>query len=112
MPVWLNGQRMEASYSQTVVRQTKGSPLAGVLQVNCIDGDIKNYPTVLVQMQFCSAVGVVSQLDCLVLLGRDCPVLIAPLLHSHTVGSIEVKAVEARDHLTLDITLVQLTEWQ
>lgn len=59
---------------------------------------------------FWCAVGVVPQVDSLLLLERDCPV-IAQQLRSHIMRPVEAKAAQVRD-LLLDVSLSQLKTWQ
>lgn len=53
--VWLNRQGVEAlvdtRFGRTLVKQVEGPPLSEMLQVKCIHSDVRDYPTVLVQLR-------------------------------------------------------------
>lgn len=77
----MEGQwRHYGQHGLTLVGHVEGTPLAKMLQIRCIHGDVRDYLTVMAHIQvagqhFRCGVLVVMHLDSPVLLGRDCPIL-------------------------------------
>lgn len=75
----LNGVRVEVLINtgcdRTLVKKAQGPFTSEVLSMQCIHGDIKEYRTKMGDQTFKCRLGIVPQLDCEALLGRDCPIL-------------------------------------
>lgn len=84
LPVTLNGVDIKAlidmGCGSTVVRKAKGPFTPEVVPMQCIHRDVWKYRTKMVTIGigtqiFTCRVGVIPQLDCGVLIGRNCPIL-------------------------------------
>lgn len=95
LTVMLNGVEVGALINtgcgRILVKWAKGPYTPEVLRMQCIHGDVREYCTKMVTIgtgsqTFTCQVGMVSRLDCGVLIGRDCPILAQLLQRTQPPG--------------------------